>query len=122
AINLINLYKEQLSYGAEIVDLTKLFFLTEIDYNEEAQAVLAGEQVPEVMRVYKEKLAELENWEPAEIKAMIKETQKETKQKGKKLFMPIRVATTGQLHGPELPNAIYLLGKEVVLTRLEGLL
>jgi len=122
AINLINLYKEQLSYGAEIVDLTKLFFLTEIDYNEEAQAVLAGEQVPEVLRVYKEKLAELENWEPAEIKAMIKETQKETKQKGKKLFMPIRVATTGQLHGPELPNAIYLLGKEVVLTRLEGLL
>lgn len=26
--------------------------------------------------------------------------------------MPIRVATTGQTHGPELPNAIALLGKE----------
>ncbi|MGQ0516094.1 hypothetical protein ACT453_33545, partial [Bacillus sp. D-CC] len=24
-------------------------------------------------------------------------------------FMPIRVATTGQTHGPELPNAIALL-------------
>ena len=36
--------------------------------------------------------------------------------------MPIRVATTGQLHGPELPNAIYLLGKETVLTRLDDVL
>ncbi|WP_440897218.1 glutamate--tRNA ligase [Amphibacillus sp. Q70] len=122
AVDLINLYKDQLSYGAEIVELTELFFQTEISYNEEAQAVLAGEQVPEVLRVYKEKLAELENWEPADIKTAIKSTQKETKQRGKQLFMPIRVGTTGQVHGPELPNAIYLLGKETVVTRLANLL
>ncbi|MBU5594699.1 glutamate--tRNA ligase [Amphibacillus sp. MSJ-3] len=122
AEKLICLYKDQLSYGAEIVDLTELFFQTDISYNEDAQAVLAGEQVPEVLRVFKTQLLELENWEPAEIKATIKTTQKETGQKGKQLFMPIRVATTGQVHGPELPIAIYLLGKEVVVTRLESLL
>ena len=26
--------------------------------------------------------------------------------------MPIRVAVTGQMHGPELPNTIEVLGKE----------
>lgn len=122
AIDLISLYKDQLSYGAEIVELTELFFQTKISYNEGAQAVLTEEQVAEVLNVFKNNLIELENWEPEEIKAAVKATQKETQQKGKKLFMPIRVATTGQLHGPELPNAIYLLGKETVLTRLDDVL
>ncbi|WP_410960553.1 hypothetical protein, partial [Salmonella sp. SKLX063344] len=46
----------------------------------------------------------------------------ETKHRGKKLFMPIRVATTGQTHGPELPKAIELLGKDVVIARLDRVL
>src|SRR5690625_321588 len=121
-IDLIALYKDQLSYGAEIVELTKLFFQTEISYNEEAQTVLAGEHIPELLNVFKEQLANLEDWEASKIKEAISATQKETQQKGKNLFMPIRVATTGQLHGPELPNSIHLLGKSTVITRLEQLL
>ena len=52
----------------------------------------------------------------------IKEVQKETGIKGKQLFMPIRVAVTGQMHGPELPNTIEVLGKEKVLSRLKNML
>ena len=55
-------------------------------------------------------------------KQQIKAVQKETGHKGKKLFMPIRVATTGQTHGPELPNAIHLLGLETVTVRLNDVL
>ena len=51
----------------------------------------------------------------------IKEVQKETGIKGKQLFMPIRVAVTGQMHGPELPNTIEVLGKEKVLSRLKNM-
>ena len=76
AINLIALYKDQLSYGAEIVELTELFFQTKISYNEDAQAVLAEEQVAEVLNVFKNKLTELENWEPQAIKTAVKATQK----------------------------------------------
>jgi len=36
----------------------------------------------------------------------------------KMLFMPIRIQVTGVMHGPELPNTIHLLGKDVVLKRL----
>ncbi|WP_407271469.1 glutamate--tRNA ligase [Radiobacillus sp. PE A8.2] len=120
ALELIGLYKDQLSYGQEIVELTELFFKTEIDYNEEAMQVLQEEQVTEVLQVFSDKLSEDNEFTPDTIKAQIKATQKETKQKGKKLFMPIRVATTGQVHGPELPNAIHLLGKDVVQTRLKA--
>ncbi|WLV24790.1 glutamate--tRNA ligase [Aciduricibacillus chroicocephali] len=122
AERVIALYREQLRYGAEIVDLTELFFKTDIDYDEEAMEILNEEQVPEVLQVFTDKLIHLDDFTGDEIKAQIKATQKETGHRGKKLFMPIRVATTGQVHGPELQTAIELLGKEVVLSRLDQLL
>ncbi|ASN03705.1 glutamate--tRNA ligase [Virgibacillus necropolis] len=122
AENVISLYEEQLRYGAEIVELTELFFNEKIEYDEDAMEVLRGEQVPEVLQVYTDKLIHLDEFNKGTIKAAIKETQKETKQKGKNLFMPIRVATTGQTHGPELPMAIELLGKDTIIKRLDEIL
>lgn len=119
---LIGLYQEQLQYGAEIVDLTELFFKPEIEYNEEAKEILAEEQVPEVLEHLAGELDQLDDFVAANIKAVIKATQKATGHKGKKLFMPIRVAVTGQTHGPELPDAIEVLGKAVVSARLRRLL
>ncbi|MCQ9285194.1 glutamate--tRNA ligase [Priestia aryabhattai] len=119
--DLVALYQEQMSFGAEIVELTEMFFKKEIDYSEEAKAVLAEEQVPEVLKAFAEEIFSLEEFSADEIKAATKAVQKATGQKGKKLFMPIRVATTGETHGPELPKAISLLGKETVLARLESI-
>ena len=96
----------------EIVELSSLFFNDEITYDEEATEVLAGEQVPEVMAAFKAQLEALESFDADSIKAAIKAVQKETGHKGKNLFMPIRVVTTGQTHGPELPDSISLIGKE----------
>ena len=122
ARDLILLHQEKMSYGAEIVELTELFFKTDIEYNEEAKEVLSGEQVPAVVSEFKNQLEALTSFDAADIKAATKATQKATGQKGKQLFMPIRVATTGQTHGPDLPQAISLLGKEVILNRLNALL
>ncbi|WP_226660076.1 glutamate--tRNA ligase [Pseudalkalibacillus hwajinpoensis] len=122
AKELIALYQEQLHYGREIVELTELFFKQEIQYNEEAMTVLNEEQIPEVMQGFLDQLKDVEEFEPAAIKSAIKATQKATGHKGKKLFMPIRVATTGETHGPELPQAIALLGRETVNTRLNQVL
>lgn len=119
---IIALYQEQLRYGAEIVELTELFFKTEIHYDDAARKVLAEEQVVEVLQVFTDKLIHLDEFTAKQIKEQIKATQKETKHRGKKLFMPIRVATTGQTHGPELPKAIELLGKDVVIARLDRVL
>ncbi|MCP4923327.1 MAG: glutamate--tRNA ligase [bacterium] len=43
-----------------------------------------------------------------------------TDRKGKFLFKPLRLALTGQEHGPELKEVFYLLGPEEVLKRLES--
>ncbi|WP_027833436.1 glutamate--tRNA ligase [Maritalea myrionectae] len=42
----------------------------------------------------------------------------ETGRKGKQLFMPLRLALTGQSHGPELKTLLPLLGRTACLDRL----
>lgn len=116
--DLIALYHDQLSFGAEIVELSAQFFTDELEYDEESQAILAGEQVPEVMTSFQAQLEELETFDAASIKDAIKAVQKETGHKGKNLFMPIRVVTTGQMHGPELQSSIALIGKEKSIARV----
>ncbi|ULG71836.1 glutamate--tRNA ligase [Macrococcus brunensis] len=118
AKSLVELYQQQMSYAGEIVELSELFFKDELQLSDEATEVVNGEQVPELMRVLKEKLNELETFDAASIKGAIKAVQKETGIKGKNLFMPIRVVVSGQTHGPELPNTMELLGKEKVLERI----
>jgi nondiscriminating glutamyl-tRNA synthetase len=122
ARRVISLYQEQMSFGAEIVELSEMFFKTDLEYDKDAKTVLEEEQVPEVLQAFLNEIEALENYEAAEIKSSIKAVQKSTGHKGKKLFMPIRVAVTGQTHGPELPNAIELLGKDTVKHRLQSLL
>ena len=120
--HLVDLYQEQMSFGAEIVELSQLFFKEELDFEVEAKEVLAEEQVPEVMQAFLQELDTLETFTADEIKKAIKAVQKSTGQKGKKLFMPIRAAVTGQTHGPDLPKAIALLGKEKIKQRVESIL
>lgn len=116
--DLIALYHEQLSFGAEIVELSAQFFTDELEYDEESRTVLEGEQVPEVMTSFQAQLEALETFDAASIKDAIKAVQKETGHKGKNLFMPIRVVTTGQMHGPELQSSIALIGKEKSVARV----
>lgn len=52
------------------------------------------------------------------VKGMIKQVGKETGQKGKTLYFPIRAALTGQLHGPALDGIIRFLGQEACLRRV----
>lgn len=117
---LINVYHEQLSYGKEIVSLVSLFFEDELHLDEEATEFMKDESIPNTLAVFKSKLEELseEEFTKENIAACVKATQKEAKVKGKMLFMPLRIATTGVMHGPDLSSSIMLLGKEKVLSRL----
>ncbi|MDQ0272552.1 glutamate--tRNA ligase [Cytobacillus purgationiresistens] len=119
---LVALLQEKMSFGAEIVGLSELFFTEELTLEEEAKEVLAEEQVPEVLAAFLKELEQLEEFKADAIKAAMKSVQKATGHKGKKLFMPIRSATTGQTHGPDLPQAIELLGQEKVKSRLLSIL
>ncbi|WP_239094409.1 glutamate--tRNA ligase [Bacillus sp. B15-48] len=120
--SLISLYQEKMSYGAEIVEMSEIFFQEELSFEAEAKEVLAGEQVPEVMQAFLQEIEALPEFTAAEIKKAVKAVQKGTGHKGQKLFMPIRAAVTGQTHGPDLMLAMELLGIEKVKNRVKNLL
>ena len=44
----------------------------------------------------------------------------ETGRKGRALFMPLRMALTGQSHGPEMQHLLYHIGYDEVVARLEA--
>ena len=116
---LVSLYHEQMSYAAEIVDLSELFFSETLEFDEAEKEVLNGETVPVVLEAFKALLPTVEPFEEAGIKAAIKQVQKDTGVKGKNLFMPIRIAMSGEMHGPELGQTIEVLGREKSLNHLE---
>ena len=116
---LVTIFKDYMSYGAEIVELSNLFFQDELTFDQEATEVLAGETVPTVLAAFLEEVKAMDNFVSEEVQAAMKRVQKETGQKGKNLFMPVRVAIFGQVHGPDLMKSIELLGQDKVIKRLQ---
>ena len=116
--SLISVFKDRMSFGAEIVDLYDEFFEAEFKLDEEASEFLNQEGVNETLIAFRDLLNELSDFNASEIKPLIKQTGKNSGAKGKMLFMPLRIATTAQMHGPDLPQILALLGKETVIERL----
>ena len=108
----------------EIVPLTDLFFADFPELTDAEKEVMAGETVPTVLESFKAKLEAMSDDEfvVENIFPQIKAVQKETGIKGKNLFMPIRIAVSGEMHGPELPETIFLLGREKSIEHIERML
>ncbi|MAL09598.1 MAG: glutamate--tRNA ligase [Maricaulis sp.] len=52
--------------------------------------------------------------------AWTSELKAQTGRKGRGLFMPLRLALTGESHGPEMDKLLVLIGRERALSRLNG--
>lgn len=116
--NLCSLLHDRTSYGKEIVSLYNEFFSDEFEIEAEAMAFLKeNETTLQTIKSFKS-ILEQSSFLPDAIKEEIKAVGKESGVKGKLLFMPVRIASTGVMHGPELPMALSLLGKEKVLNRI----
>lgn len=113
--------KDHVSFAAQIPASVEMYFNDEFGFeNDEAAAVLQAETVPTVIGMLLEELPKLEVLDGAAVKALFKTIQKTTKLKGKDVFMPIRVALTGNQHGPELAEMVPLLGIERTEKRIRA--
>ena len=113
--------KEHVAFAAQIPECVAMYFSDEFEFeNAEAAAVLQEESVPTVMNMLFEELPKLEVLDGPAVKAAFKAIQKATKLGGKAVFMPIRVALTGNQHGPELAEMVPLLGLERTEARIRA--
>lgn len=118
-IGFINAVSEKISYLSQVKDFIHYFHgNSPLEPQGEALEVLKGEQVANVLALFKEKVQGAELLSGDTVKALLKQMTKELKLGGKFVYMPVRVALTGQMHGPELYDIIPLLGLKNVLGRI----
>lgn len=115
---LVRIYQSHISYGKEIVKETQMFFNKDINPNSECLEFMKDETIPNTIKVFKEEIENISEWTIENISIAINNTKEKASVKGKMLYMPIRIKTTGVMHGPELPDTIHLLGKDIILERL----
>lgn len=113
-----NMFKEEIQYGQEIVNLLKPLFEYHLDESNEAKEILVLETTPIVVKEFTKQIENVNDLEQDTLKMMFKNIATSTGVKGKNLYMPIRLLLTGQMHGAEIVNIIKLLGKEEVLKRV----
>jgi nondiscriminating glutamyl-tRNA synthetase len=81
----------------------------------------AGSEAPEgraVAAAAAHILADLESWDEVSLKSAVQATSRETQQRGRALYEPLRRALTGRDHGPPLPAVLFVQGRDAVLRRL----
>lgn len=115
--DLCSLLHERTAYGAQVVELHDAFFHGSFEIEDEALTFLKSEDTLQVIKAFKKQLS-MSSFTSEDIKESIKDIGKRLNVKGKSLFMPCRIATTGAMHGPDLPKSLSLLGKEVALNRI----
>ncbi|MHB1128149.1 MAG: glutamate--tRNA ligase [Bacillota bacterium] len=113
--------RNYLSNMSEITGFAQVFFGDQVTLADAAaREILREEQVPAVIELFKKKIMDRGELSQEEARAILKETGKELKLGGKKVFLPLRVALTGQQHGPELHDLLPLLGVDRIIKRLDG--
>ena len=116
--HLLSIYQSHISYGKQITEEVKLFFEEEISLDEECKEFMKQDGIDKTISVFKDEINAISDWNVENIANAINNVKEKAGVKGKMLYMPIRIKVSGIMHGPELPDTIYLLGKDTVLKRL----
>ncbi len=117
---LVSTVRNYLANLSEINTHVEKFFVETVEpADEETREVLRQEKVVLVLNTLRDKINSTRDLDEETVKATLKSLGKELGLKGKQVFMPLRVALTGEMHGPELYQVIPLLGREKTVKRLE---
>lgn len=117
--HLLTIYKTHISYGKEIADVTSLFFMNGFTIEGENKEFMESDpSIPNTISVFRKELESMDAWTVENIAQAIENTKEKANVKGKLLYMPIRIKISGLMHGPELPDEIYLLGHDAVMESL----
>ncbi|BEP30151.1 glutamate--tRNA ligase [Helicovermis profundi] len=116
----VDLSREYINMLSEIPEFSKRFSGEAVQIeNDDAREMIELEHVYDMLQVFKTKVNETDEINEEFAKKVMKMVQKETGIKGKNLFMPTRVALSGQSHGPDLVKSLIVMGKELVIKRID---
>ncbi len=120
---IVPLVNERIHRLEELPDKVAFLFGDEVGLDEKSVAkVLAKEGAKDALIACREALAGCEPWDAATIEEQLRAVCDKLELKPKKVFQPLRVATTGSMVSPPLFGSVELLGRERTLARIDAAL
>lgn len=111
--------KTAITTFAEIPEKLRLFTDKSAKPSSEAKEMLDEASSESVFKAYLYELKSIPELNAEQFKTIMKKVQKDTGIRGKQLWMPLRIALTGAMHGPELGFIAEYLGKEENIRRIQ---
>ena len=112
-------YKKRIAFGAEIGLVTHIFFEDEVSMENDCLDFLkSDENNLDILNIYQQEIAKIEVWNKENIQKMFNNVKNSATYSPKIIYMPLRIVVSGMMHGIDLSDVIYLMGKEKVLKRL----
>ncbi|EJY56833.1 glutamyl-tRNA synthetase [Alicyclobacillus hesperidum URH17-3-68] len=119
----VSLYQDGMRCAHDFIEMSKTFFTRQVEWEDDAIVLLRDPTARSVVEAYLAHCREAgEAWTAEASRERFKRVQADLGVKGRQLFMPVRAALTGQLHGPDLQKTIALLSQKVVIERLSAAL
>lgn len=116
---IVPLIQDRMKILSEAPELMDFFFTDDLVYDEKGvNKWLHKEGSPELLKHVADKLETLSDWSVEAIEQTVREAGAEQGAEGGKVIHPVRMAVTGRTVGPGLFEAIEVLGRERVLSRL----
>ncbi len=115
--SMLKLVLEKLERLSDIKEELEYFF----DYNiesEESNKTINTATSQRALKEFNIQISLEKNLKSEQFKDIMKSVQTKTKIKGKELWMPIRIALTGRMHGPDLGEISEILGLETCVSRV----
>ena len=117
---IIDLVKDELITLADIESHISIFFDAGYKITDEAEEILKKDTAQKVVKSFAGYLDECDAGPENLYSAAMKHVREKTGAKGRELFMPVRAALTGVVHGPELDKVFAILGRDASLRRLKN--
>ena len=110
---MVRLVQDGLEYLSQIAEKLEFFFVGEVRIIDGVAIGMSQTEAAE--KVYWSFLRQLDKYDTLNGEAfrqIMKTVNKETGVMGRDLWMPIRIALTGQMHGPDLAKIVEIFGNE----------
>lgn len=114
----IALLKDRATTIQHLAEAATLFYV-DPSMNQQQRVTHLNQTVRPALLALRTELAGLAHWDRATLSAVIKKVLAETKLKMPQLAMPLRVLLTGREQTPAIDAVLELLGRDVVLSRLD---
>lgn len=111
---------ERVKTTVEMAEKSRYFFVDMVVLDPDAAAQHLTAAVYEILQYVYDQLLDLEDWQAAQIHAVIAKTVEHFKIGMGKLAQPLRVAVTGNTNSPSIDLTLELIGKNRTLQRLQA--